>query len=66
VKELVTLHQAPRYSAKIPEGFHVGNAGLQPGGRRSPNPKIPEAAGFDKGKDFIEGMCDDFWKGVRH
>ncbi len=44
----------------------MGNAGLQPGGREDSNPKIPEAAGFDKAKDFIEGMCDDFWKGVRH
>jgi len=35
---------------------------LQPGERGSPNPKIPEAAGFDKGKDFIKGMEDDFGK----
>jgi len=65
VKELVTLHQAPRYSAKIPKGFNVISAGLQPGGRKGPNPKIPEAAGFEKGKDYIEGMGDDFWKEIR-
>jgi len=27
-----------------------------------PQSTIPEAVNFDKGKDFIEGMRDDFWK----
>jgi len=35
---------------------------LQPGEIGGPNPKIPEAAGFEKAKDYIEGMCDDFVK----
>jgi len=39
----------------------VGNAGLHPGGRGSPQ-KIPEAAGIEKAKGYIEGLGEDFGK----
>jgi len=36
--------------------------GCNPVEKRNHQSTIPEAAGFEKAKDYIEGMCDDFWK----